>query len=162
MSQKKVDRTEQKKNITAQIAKATQSVGVLTSQQDTVVPPREETAIITEPSPAETNVSVPVEKPEIPVTQEAVKVEPTVPEVTEEKKALRGAASPNYKRAKKEKVLISARIDKQMEEEIDRICEKENMSKTDILTFALDYVLNSYKMRKLILGRNSFIDNVVR
>ena len=162
MSQKKVDRTEQKKNITAQIAKATQSVGVLTSQQDTVVPPREETAIITEPSPAETNVSVPVEKSEIPVTQEAVKVEPTVPEVTEEKKALRGAASPNYKRAKKEKVLISARIDKQMEEEIDRICEKENMSKTDILTFALDYVLNSYKMRKLILGRNSFIDNVVR
>jgi len=164
MSTKKVDRTEQKKNITAQIAKATQSVGVLTSQQDTVVPPRAETVIITEPSSVEVNESVvvPATRTVSPVFQESVKVEPTIPEVTEEKKALRGAASPNYKRAKKEKVLISARIDKQMEEEIDRICEKENMSKTDILTFALDYVLNSYKMRKLILGRNSFIDNVVR
>ena len=172
MSTKKVDRTEQKKNITAQIAKATQSVGVLTSQQDIVAPSRVETPVAesTTPVVAEEKTNSLIENTSTTVVPETVKTE--VPSrierpesasgVIEEKKTLRGAASPNYKRAKKEKVLISARIDKQMEEEIDRICEKENMSKTDILTFALDYVLNSYKMRKLILGRNSFIDNVVR
>lgn len=143
---KKIDRSEQTKNISAQIAKATQSVSVLTSQQD---------------SPEIDNVSEKISQEENQTEKETASKD-TYSENPSEKKVLRGAASPNYRRTKKEKVLISARIDKQMDDEINRICEKENMSKTDILTFSLDYVLNAYKMRKLFLGRNSFIDNVVR
>jgi len=140
MSTKKVNRNEQKTNINNQVEKASQSVSILTSQQDSQVEINEfssQKEIVAELSESSS-------------------------ENLSEKKSLRGAASPNYKRTKKEKVLISARIDKQMEDEINRICEKENMSKTDILTFALDYVLSSYKMRKLFLGRNSFIENVTR
>ena len=145
---KKIDRSAQNKNISEQIAKATKSVSVLTSQQDaTVVATSSETVL------AEEKVITDSVLPASSVV---------VTEELSEKKTLRGAASPNYKRKKKEMVLISARIDKQMEDEIDRICEKENMSKTDIITFALDYVLNSYKMRKLFLGRNSFIENIER